>query len=116
MKEINIHMQKWNSLKDEYESQPVSVKAHVIGDWAAHKAYQWKGYRVTHVPTGIAFTGRVAPKTIREAKRRAKHYHENGHRLPEANFTFGKIPDRKWVEVLSGILLDYLKNSQGVAP
>ena len=116
MKEINIHTQKWNSLTDEYEMQSVPVKSHVIGDWAAHKAYQCKGYRVTHIPTGIAFTGRVAPKTIGEAKRRAKHYHENYHRLPEANFTFGKMPDREWVNALYGILPDYLNNTQGVAP
>jgi hypothetical protein len=116
MKEINIHTQKWNSLTREYEMQSVPVKAHVCGDWAAHKAYQCKGYRVTHIPTGIAGAGRAVPKTIGEAKRLVKHYNDNNHKLPEANFTFGSIPDREWVKALSAILLDYIENTQGVAP
>lgn len=115
MNEINIHTRKWNSLTDEYESQSVSVKAHISGDWAAHKAYQCKGYRVTHIPTGTACTGRVAPKTMGEAKRLARHYHENYHKLPEVSFTFGMIPDREWVNALSGIIRDYIDITQGTA-
>jgi hypothetical protein len=116
MKEINIHTQKWNSLTHECEIQSVPIKAHVFGDWAAHKAYQCKGYRATHVPTGIACAGREVPKTIGEAKRLAKHYNDNNHKFPETGFTFGEIPDREWVKALSAIFRDYIDNTQGVAP
>lgn len=115
MNEINIHTQKWNSLTDEFERQSVPVKAHLYGDWAAHKAYQCKGFRVTHVPTGTACSGRVALKTLREAKRLAKHYHESHHKLPEVSFTFGKIPDREWLKALFGILRDHIDITQGTA-
>jgi hypothetical protein len=50
-----------------------------------------------------------------EAKRLARHYHENYHKLPEVSFTFGMIPDREWVNALSGIIREYIDITQGTA-
>lgn len=62
-----IELSVWKDGK--LTKQPIA--GHVYGDFAAHKSYTKKGYRVTHLPSGLSVSP-YALKRVDTAKRMAR--------------------------------------------